>query len=262
MDEQERTQGSTEEREAQRRPERETARSQAARPRDVRRLVPWMMARMLWTKRAAQPRERVRWRAAATGGLAALALVALVWLAWDGTMSRLAPPPGSAGNAGAVPGANAGGDSGAPEATPSEEAQPTLSKDGPARWLRPAEGRVVKPYGWAYAATFGDWRLHTGMDFQAAKGAGVVAAADGKVASVSETRLWGREVVIDGGGGWTAVYRGLSTVAVSEGEWVKAGQTIGAVAGAVAAEADEGAHLHWEVRHNGRPVDPSTLLTP
>ncbi|MGN1420222.1 MAG: peptidoglycan DD-metalloendopeptidase family protein [Eubacterium sp.] len=107
--------------------------------------------------------------------------------------------------------------------------------------------------------TMGDFRSHTAVDFKCASGSKAVAINDGLVISVTKDNLLGKVVEIDHGGKLVAKYCGLDTVNVSEGDYVTIGQNIGTV-GTVPFEANEEAHLHFETRLDGKPVNPLDVM--
>lgn len=119
---------------------------------------------------------------------------------------------------------------------------------------------LVAPFAGAYTDVFGPRgnRFHTGIDYPAASGAPVTAAATGRVAFAGwSSGGWGRLVTIDHGAGLRTWYAHLSTIAVRPGQLVVAGQRIGAVG---ATGHATGPHLHFEVRLRGAAVDPLTGL--
>ena len=107
--------------------------------------------------------------------------------------------------------------------------------------------------------------FHTGVDFQGAFGASVMAAAGGTVTVASapvQGQEWGgsgyaNHVIIDHGNGISTLYAHLMSVQVSPGQYVSAGQQIG-LCGATGWAT--GPHLHFEVRVNGAHVDPMPYL--
>ena len=110
-----------------------------------------------------------------------------------------------------------------------------------------------------YALTYGDWRLHTGVDIAGALGDEVRAAGDGTVVSVKEDKKWGLTVVINHGNGILATYCGLSAPLVKEGDTVSANQVLGAL-GEIPCESVEPVHLHLEMTKENTPVDPLHIL--
>lgn len=111
----------------------------------------------------------------------------------------------------------------------------------------------------AYSETLKDWRTHSGTDFTAEKDEPVSAMADGTVRSVKNDALLGTVVVIKHGD-IEASYCGLSeSVSVEKGNKVEAGEVIGTVGG-IPAEQSEGAHLHLEVKRDGKLFDAESLF--
>ena len=99
---------------------------------------------------------------------------------------------------------------------------------------------------------------HEGIDFAAALGDMVRAAAGGTVLVADEdAERFGRLVVIDHGNGWQSRYGHLSRITVAKGDTVTAGERIGLAGQAGDAERPE---LHFEIRHGGEAVDPTPLL--
>lgn len=112
-----------------------------------------------------------------------------------------------------------------------------------------------------YSKTMGDWRTHNGIDFSGEEGGAVVAIAYGDVISVYEDTIFGTCVLIDHGNGVTAKYCGLNkdTLTVNENTTVNAETVIGYL-GEVPGEKMEGAHLHFEITHNGEIVEPLEVM--
>ena len=95
--------------------------------------------------------------------------------------------------------------------------------------------------------------MHTGVDIGAGYGAAVHAAAGGEVVIAGYKRGYCNTIVIDHGGGVTTLYGHLSSIGVSEGQTVGQGIQIVRVG---STGLSTGPHLHFEVRHNGTPVNP------
>lgn len=119
---------------------------------------------------------------------------------------------------------------------------------------RPVPGPVTSPFGYRIHPIFGTRKLHTGWDMSASAGSPIVAAADGVVVSAGVRGGYGNATVIDHGGGLATLYAHQSSMAVSSGQSVSQGQVIGYVG---CTGYCTGAHLHFEVRVGGAPVDPS-----
>ena len=100
-------------------------------------------------------------------------------------------------------------------------------------------------------------RNHDGIDFGAAMGTPIRAAAAGTVVSASVRGGYGNATIIDHGRGLATLYAHQSEYAVIPGQVVAAGQVIGRVG---STGLSTGPHLHFEVRVRGVPVDPLLYL--
>lgn len=126
-------------------------------------------------------------------------------------------------------------------------------------FLNPNKGRLSTGYGVRryYNGKFAQDYYHRGIDYAGAAGSRVVAPAAGKVALVGRVsqgfRVHGNVVGIDHGQGVVSIFMHLSRINVKEGDFVKAGQLIGAVG---STGASTGPHLHWGLYVNGQSVDP------
>jgi murein DD-endopeptidase MepM/ murein hydrolase activator NlpD len=115
----------------------------------------------------------------------------------------------------------------------------------------PASGPVTSPFGYRWG------RLHAGIDIGVGYGTPIHAAASGTVVLAGWTGGYGNYTCIDHGGGLATCYAHQSSYAVSAGAHVSQGQVIGYVG---STGHSFGAHLHFEVRINGTPVDPLGYL--
>ncbi|MBR2860519.1 MAG: M23 family metallopeptidase [Clostridia bacterium] len=127
-------------------------------------------------------------------------------------------------------------------------------------------GNVLKGYAedmLVYSSTLKHWSTHTALDLAATEGASVLAVLDGTVAKVENDALMGHTVTISHGNGYETKYASLGNVAegIEEGAKVLRGQAIGDVGTSASSEAADGAHLHFEVLLNGKPVNPQTYLS-
>ncbi len=132
---------------------------------------------------------------------------------------------------------------------------------GPPRWHGPFSW-PVDISRWPTTAPYGVRRTynggaatgyHAGQDIAAAEGTPVYAAARGVVLLAEPLQVRGNAVVIGHGAGVTTNYWHLSKIAVSEGQEVERGDVIGYVG---TTGLSTGAHLHWEIRVYGIPVNP------
>ena len=99
--------------------------------------------------------------------------------------------------------------------------------------------------------------IHEGLDFTAAVGTPVYAAANGIVVGNNFHSEYGNLIVIDHGMDLVTRYAHLSRTSVSIGQQVKQGQPLGAVGN---TGRSSGAHLHFEVRSQGVALNPSVFL--
>ena len=124
----------------------------------------------------------------------------------------------------------------------------------------PVAGRVTSRFGSRFHPILGHKRMHKGVDLGAGSGAPIVAAADGRVVRAGWAGGYGRQVAIAHSGGIRTTYSHMSRIAAQPGQSVRQGQVIGYVG---SSGLSTGAHLHYEVYKNGRPVNPlSVKLTP
>ena len=134
----------------------------------------------------------------------------------------------------------------------------------PARTAAPVAGEAVAQYAMdclSYNQTTRDWRVHDGIDYAAAEGTPVSAAADGTVYTVYEDDTMGMTVVIRHDGGYITKYARLAVeVAVAPGDAVSVGQTIGYVGNSALLESAIGDHVHFSVTCNGENMDPADFL--
>ncbi len=138
----------------------------------------------------------------------------------------------------------------------------TSSKISGASFTMPLIGSIGKNYSdttLQYSETFGDMRLHLGIDLQADEGTKVVAAAKGTVKKVTDDSLWGKTVVIDHGYGFTVHYCGIKNATVTEGETVASGTKIGEV-GVVPCESEDKSHIHIAFVQGDKYISPLELL--
>lgn len=124
---------------------------------------------------------------------------------------------------------------------------------GKMNWPVPGSNRITSYFGYRIHPIFNTKKLHTGLDIGASSGTPVVAASDGTVIYAGWLGGYGKAVMIDHGGGIVTLYGHNSSIAVSEGQSVKRGQTISYVG---STGFSTGPHLHFEVRRNGAYEDP------
>jgi murein DD-endopeptidase MepM/ murein hydrolase activator NlpD len=119
--------------------------------------------------------------------------------------------------------------------------------------VRPVPGKVVGPFGRRSVINGQPRRHHGGVDFRAATGQPIHAAARGRVALVDDTFFGGIVVLLDHGWGLISGYRHLCQALVRPGQKVARGDVI---AKAGASGRVTGPHLHFDVTLGGSRVDP------
>ena len=113
-------------------------------------------------------------------------------------------------------------------------------------------------FGWRDDPMRHDRRYHRGADFRAKPGTPVLAAGDGVVVFAGRQNGYGNVVYVDHGGGVITRYAHLRRIETRKDMTVTAGERIGQVGSTGRAT---GPHLHFEVRLDGRAVDPVTAMT-
>ena len=124
-------------------------------------------------------------------------------------------------------------------------------------WPVPGYNQITSYFGSRTSPVAGASSNHRGIDIACDTGAAVVAAASGTVIVAAYNYAEGNYVCIDHGGGVVTVYMHNSSLAVSVGETVAAGQQI---ASAGSTGVSTGPHCHFGVRVNGAYVDPLGYL--
>jgi len=100
-------------------------------------------------------------------------------------------------------------------------------------------------------------RFHNGMDIKAPHSSPVLAVAGGVVTYAGNQRGYGNIIMVDHGDGFMTSYAHLHSKDVNEGDTVSEGQAIGTVGTTGNATTP---HVHFEVRHEGKPIDPAVFL--
>lgn len=149
---------------------------------------------------------------------------------------------GSGGNSGG------GGSSGGGSATSLSDLQ----------WPVPSCTLITSRFGYRVAPTTGASTYHGGLDIGAGMGASIVAAGAGDVIYAGANGGYGNCVMIDHGNGVVTVYAHMSSIGVSYGQYVTAGQYVGAVG---STGVSTGPHCHFEIRINGAQTDPAAYFS-
>lgn len=158
---------------------------------------------------------------------------------------------------------------------PEVEESPTSSGSGSSQsisgftssgsWSKPISTKVNFGYGWRTDPISGNRDHHYGIDYDGSIGTPIHAAKDGKVVHagnfVGEVANgvngdYGLMIEIEHGDGYRTRYGHMSAFAVGVGDMVKTGQRIGDVGN---TGRSTGPHLHFEVRRDGAPINPSNV---
>jgi murein DD-endopeptidase MepM/ murein hydrolase activator NlpD len=118
-------------------------------------------------------------------------------------------------------------------------------------------GAMTSPFGLRRDPFTGARAMHTGIDFRGSRGQGILATGQGRVVFAGWKGGYGRVIEIDHGAGVVTRYAHLSGIDVSVGQEVDRGDRIGRMGSTGRSTAT---HLHYEVRINGRAVNPRPLL--
>ncbi|MEN2985581.1 MAG: peptidoglycan DD-metalloendopeptidase family protein [Thermodesulfovibrionaceae bacterium] len=130
-----------------------------------------------------------------------------------------------------------------------------VKKRGNLIW--PVSGKVISRYGKQTDPVYNIPVFKSGIYIQASPGASVRAVADGKVVYAKYFKGYENLVIISHGEGYYTVYGNLGSMAVKEGSFIKAGQTIGTVG----VDSNLGsAALYFEIRYRGKPLNPEQWL--
>ncbi len=125
-------------------------------------------------------------------------------------------------------------------------------------WLWPVWGRITSRFGdTRINPESGGARPHMGLDIAAPKGTSIVAPAAGVVTAAGREPQYGLMIALNHGHGYSTVYGHLQQILVTVGQKVEEGQQIGIVG---STGSSSGPHLHYEVRLNGRYLNPIRYL--
>ena len=142
--------------------------------------------------------------------------------------------------------------------------EPTLSFSAETdKLFWPIAGNVILDYSMdktIYFSTLNQYKYNPAVIIQGSKDASVMCAAQGKVTAIETLDETGTTVTMDIGNGYELIYGQLKELAVKEGDYRKAGETIGYVSEPTKYYAQEGCNVYFEVRKDGESVDPMTLL--
>ncbi len=142
--------------------------------------------------------------------------------------------------------------------------QPTLSFSPDAdKLMWPVAGNIILDYSMdksVYFSTLDQYKYNPAVIIQGAVDQSVMCAAQGRVTSIETLEETGTTVTMDIGDGYELIYGQLKELTVKEGDYLKAGETVGYISDPTKYYSKEGANLYFAVHKDGESVDPMTLL--
>ncbi|MBR5923281.1 MAG: M23 family metallopeptidase [Clostridia bacterium] len=145
---------------------------------------------------------------------------------------------------------------------PYEESEPQESEEVARTFILPVKGNISKNFSdtsLQYSATYGDMRMHTGIDILCNTKTDVKCAANGTVIAIEESPTLGRTVTVDHGGDITIKYCGFESINVKQGDSVNCGDVLG-TSGTVPCEANDQPHIHIELYQDSVPASPLEVM--
>ena len=134
----------------------------------------------------------------------------------------------------------------------------SVTGTGSFTWPCPSCTYITSRVGYRWHPVSGQWKYHSGLDIGAAYGASIVASDGGTVTIAGVNGGYGNCVMIDHGNGYYTLYGHMSSIAVSVGQSVSKGATIGYVG---STGVSTGPHLHFEIRQGTTILDPENWFT-
>ena len=134
----------------------------------------------------------------------------------------------------------------------------SVTGTGSFTWPCPSCTYITSRVGYRWHPVSGQWKYHSGLDIGAAYGASIVAADGGTITIAGVNGGYGNCVMIDHGNGYYTLYGHMSSIAVSVGQSVSKGATIGYVG---STGVSTGPHLHFEIRQGTTILDPENWFT-
>ena len=123
--------------------------------------------------------------------------------------------------------------------------------------IRPAQGWITSRFDYRVSPFTGRREFHKGIDIANRKGTPIVATADGVISFMGDKGSLGQVVIIDHGYGIVTRYAHIDKGLKQRGERVRRGDVVALMGN---TGRSTGPHLHYEVRLNGVPVNPTTYI--
>lgn len=122
------------------------------------------------------------------------------------------------------------------------------------RMRMPVKGEVIETFGKHKHPQFNSYTFTKGLVIAASLGSEIRAIYEGTVIYAEYFKGYGNMVIIDHGGGYFSLYAYASRIAKKVGSEVGKGEVIASVGD---VDSTKGPALYFEIRHQGKPVDPS-----
>lgn len=127
----------------------------------------------------------------------------------------------------------------------------------------PVNGDVILPYSMettVYFKTLDQYQCNPGMLISAGNGTTVKNAYLGKVTKVTSDNVYGNMVTLYIGNDYSIVYGQLDTIYVKEGDYVKAGESVGTIGNPTDSFTEEGSHLFFQMLEGEKTIDPMMFI--
>ena len=144
----------------------------------------------------------------------------------------------------------------------SEEPQLSFSAETD-HLLWPVAGNVIMDYSMdktVYFTTLDQYKYNPAVIIQGTLDENVMSAAAGRVTKIETLEETGMTVTMDIGDGYEIIYGQLKELPIQEGDYLKAGETVGYISEPTRFYTKEGCNLYFQVTKDGEPIDPMDLL--
>lgn len=122
------------------------------------------------------------------------------------------------------------------------------------RMSLPVRGEIVESYGKHKHPEFNSYTFSKGLSIAASSGTEIKAIYEGTVIFADYFKGFGNMIIVDHGGGYFSLYAHASRLSKKVGAEVAKHDTLGAVGD---VDSSKGSMLYFEIRHQGKPVDPA-----
>jgi septal ring factor EnvC (AmiA/AmiB activator) len=129
--------------------------------------------------------------------------------------------------------------------------------------LWPVAGNIILDYSMdksVYFTTLDQYKYNPAVIIQGSVNDSVMCGAPGRVSEITTLEETGTTVTVDIGSGYELIYGQLKELPVKEGDYLKAGETIGYISEPTKYYVKEGSNVYFEIRKDGESIDPMTLL--